>query len=199
MNKNLMQNNLSKIIGISGRKYSGKDTLGDYLVKHHGYIRLAFADALKEATKNIFGFTDEQVYGDKKEEVDPFWNISAREVLQFLGTNIFRNNIKEILPNVGNDLWIYVVKRKILQKLEEDQNAKFVITDVRFPNEVEFIKSMGGMTIKLKRDTEKNQFYNHESEMQIDKLDTTYEFDNNKTKEDLFANLNSILFENLKI
>jgi hypothetical protein len=191
-----MQNNLSKIIGVSGRKYSGKDTLGEYLVKHHGYTRLAFADALKEATKNIFGFSDEQVYGNKKEEIDTFWKISPREVLQHLGTNIFRNNMKEILPNVGNDLWIYVVKRKILQKLEEEPDAKFVITDVRFPNEVDFIKSIGGMTIKLKRETEKNQFYNHESEMQIDTLVTTYEFDNNKSKEELFEQINLILSEN---
>jgi hypothetical protein len=187
-----MQYPQSTIIGISGRKYSGKDTLGEYLIQNHGYTRLAFADALKEATKCIFGFTDEQVYGNKKEDIDPFWNISAREVLQHLGTNVFRNNMKELLPNVGTDLWIYVLKRKILQKLEEDPSAKFVITDVRFPNEIEFIKSMNGITIKLKRDSEKNQFYNHESEMLIDNLVTDFEFDNNKTKEDLFNQVSFI-------
>lgn len=40
---------MHSIIGITGRKFNGKDTLGEYLVEHHGYKRFAFADALKEA------------------------------------------------------------------------------------------------------------------------------------------------------
>jgi hypothetical protein len=190
-----MRNPQSKIIGISGRKYSGKDMLGKYLIKNHGYTRLAFADPLKEAAKCIFGFSDEQVYGDKKEEIDPFWNISPRQVLQYLGTNLLRNNMKEILPEVGTDLWVHVLKRQILQKIKKDSSAKFVITDVRFPNEIEFIKSMGGITIKLKRNLKKkNQLYTHESEMLIDELETDFEFDNNKTKKDLF-NQASVIFK----
>jgi len=46
------------IIGITGYKRHGKDTLGDYLVKYHGYTKIAFADALKEACRNIFDFTE---------------------------------------------------------------------------------------------------------------------------------------------
>jgi dephospho-CoA kinase len=49
------------IIGITGKKFSGKDTLGDYFVNNHGYIRLAFADALKNACAEIFGFDFEQL------------------------------------------------------------------------------------------------------------------------------------------
>ena len=37
---------LPKIIGISGRKYHGKDTIGDYLVNKYGYKKIAFADPI---------------------------------------------------------------------------------------------------------------------------------------------------------
>src|SRR5579863_3132559 len=53
------------IIGITGRKRSGKDTVGNYLVEHYGFVKVSFADTLKEACKIIFGFSDEQVYGDE--------------------------------------------------------------------------------------------------------------------------------------
>ena len=47
------------IIGITGSAHHGKDTYGDYLVKYHGYTKIGFADALKDACKSIFGFTEE--------------------------------------------------------------------------------------------------------------------------------------------
>ena len=51
-----------KIIGITGRKFSGKDTSGEFLVKNFGYERIAFADALKEGIKLIFGFSSIEKY-----------------------------------------------------------------------------------------------------------------------------------------
>ena len=61
------------IIGITGKKFNGKDTGAIYLINNYGYERLAFADALKEACKCIFGFTNEQLYGNKKEDIDEYW------------------------------------------------------------------------------------------------------------------------------
>lgn len=61
-----------RIIGITGKKFSGKDTLGSYFVNKYGYTQLAYADTLKNAVKCIFDFDDEQLYGSKKEEIDDF-------------------------------------------------------------------------------------------------------------------------------
>jgi hypothetical protein len=183
-----------KIIGITGRKFSGKDTSGEFLVKNFGYERIAFADALKEGIKLIFGFSNDQVYGNKKEEKDDFWGISPREVLQFFGTEVFRTGIKPILPNIGEDFWISVVKRKIENRLKENPDSKFVITDVRFSNEVNAIKQMGGIIIRVERNNiENNSFSNHPSEMQIDNLVVDYNIKNNSTKELLYINVDSII------
>lgn len=39
------------IVGISGRAKSGKDTAADFLVKNHGFVKVAFADPIKRMTR----------------------------------------------------------------------------------------------------------------------------------------------------
>lgn len=134
-----MSNNMI-IIGVTGRKRSGKDTIGKYLVENHGFTRVAFADSLKEACKIIFGFSDEQVYGDElKEVIDEYWNHSPREILQKVGTELFRDQLPRVCGNIGDDIWIRSVERQI-NNLRKQGHQRFVITDVRFENELNFIK-----------------------------------------------------------
>lgn len=178
MNKNY------QIIGITGKKFSGKDTLGNYFVQNYHYEQIAYADALKDAVKCIFDFDDEQLYGSKKEEVDEFWGETPRHVLQFVGTDLFRNHTCELMPHVGKNIWVQVVKRKIINKMKKNPNACFVITDARFPNEVDVVKQLGGTVIKLKRTN--NSDDTHESEVLIDSLPCDYEFENNGSKDELY-------------
>jgi hypothetical protein len=181
--KHLHSMNIEKyrILGITGKKFSGKDTLGDYFVKNYGYERIAYADALKEAVKCIFDLDDEQLNGSKKEEIDEFWQKTPREILQYVGTNL-------LIPDVGKNIWVYVVKRKIINKLKQNPNAKFIITDARFHNEVNIIKELGGTVLKLKRNVNSNED-THESETLIDSLPSDYEFNNNSTKENLYEKI----------
>lgn len=52
------------IIVLAGAMGSGKDTIGDILVKNHGFQKLAFADPLKKMAKLAFpAFSDEDLYG----------------------------------------------------------------------------------------------------------------------------------------
>lgn len=180
-----------KIIGITGRKFCGKDTLGNFFVENKGYQKIAYADALKDAVKAIFDFDDEQLNGSKKEVVDEFWNKTPRQVLQFVGTDLFRNHTQELMPNVGKDIWCQVVKRKILNKLNCNPNAKFVITDARFQNEVDVVKQLGGTVIKLNRNT--GCVDNHESESLIDSLYCDHQYENNGSKEELYQQVLSQL------
>ena len=184
-----MNLNNHRIIGITGKKFSGKDTLGSFFVDNHNYKRLAYADTLKDACQTIFNLTDEQLYGDQKETVDPFWQKKPREILQFVGTDLFRKHIHELMPDVGNNIWVKVVERKILDGIRENPDACFVITDVRFPNEAELVKNLGGIMIKVNRDSCNNSNDNHASETELDNIPYDYLIDNNGTKEELFRSL----------
>lgn len=179
---------IPKIIGITGKKFNGKDTLGNYFVEQMNYKRIAFADPLKDACKCIFGFTEEQLYGDKKEVVDDFWRITPRQTLQFVGTDLFRNNMNKLIPDIGNDIWVEVVRKKIITELEKNPNTCFVITDIRFQNELDMIHQLGGKVIRVKRNSLNNYDDQHQSEAFIDKLQVDYEINNDNTKDELFEN-----------
>jgi len=174
------------IVGITGKKGNGKDTLGNYFVKL-GYIRLAFARTLKEACKNIFGFDDDQVDGDRKEVVDEYWGYTPRYALQTVGTELFRNHFDK-------DIWLKSLKRKILKELEKNPEANFVITDVRFDNEANMIKELGGTMIRVTRKSANTRVDLHESETLIEKLPVDYDLTNDGTIEELFEQVKQIKF-----
>ena len=80
--------------------------------------------------------------------------MTAREIMQFIGTDIFRS--------IDSDIWVKATIKKILN----EQPKVAIITDCRFPNEVEAIKNIGGKVFRLTR----NKFNSdHESECILDK------------------------------
>lgn len=179
--------NLPQIIGITGRKFNGKDTLGNYLVNNFSYKKLSYADPIKDITRILFGFNEEQLYGSLKETIDDNWNTTPRNIMQFLGTEIFRKQMNQVIPNIGEDFWIKYLEVKMTNLLKENPNQKFVICDVRFPNEVESIKKLGGTVIRVKRELSTNNDL-HESEKYIESLDVDFEIINNTTIEQLHKN-----------
>jgi hypothetical protein len=189
-------NNMPRIIGVTGKKFNGKDTLGNYLSKYN-YKRMAFADPLKQVIKNIFDFNDEQLYGENKEKIDDFWKISPRSAMQFIGTDLFRHQMNKLIPEIGDEIWIKVVKRQIENIWKNNPNQKIVITDVRFPNECNLIRELGGIIIRVKRKiedihTDSDFIIVHESETYINALKVDYDFDNNKTKIDLYKQFDDL-------
>lgn len=159
---------MTKIIAFAGRKQSGKTTCSEAVLKYsndtlHPYNNSKiynFADPLKkDICINILGMSYDQCYGSdeqKNELVNCHWNnkqMTAREVMQFVGTNIFRQ--------MQNNVWADATIHKI--QLEQPDLA--IIADCRFPNEVKAIKDAGGIIIKLMR----NPFNSdHESEVALD-------------------------------
>lgn len=140
------------IIGICGFIGSGKDTVADYLVEHHNFSRDSFASTLKDAVAAIFGWDRELVDGrtkearDWREQVDPWWadrlgmpNLTPRLVLQLWGTEVGRQAFH-------NDIWIASLENKLRKT-----DGNVVITDCRFPNEVQAIKRAGGIVIWVNR------------------------------------------------
>jgi hypothetical protein len=152
------------IIGFAGRKGSGKDTAAR-VFEEHGYVHLKMAGGLKcmlHAFLAYQGVQDSVVYrmleGDLKEIPTEFLGgRSPRYAMQSLGTEWGRNLISE-------DLWI----EAFLNAAFEAQTV--VCSDVRFPNEVEAIQSVGGEVIRIDRDTGAVND-NHASEAMIDELE----------------------------
>lgn len=156
---------MTKIIAFAGRKQSGKTTCSQFVVDlfKKNLIGKAsiynFADPLKQLCIDILGFSSDQCYGtddNKNELVNCYWNdkqLTAREVMQLLGTDMFRN----LQRNVWSDATI----RKIIK----DEYDVALIADCRFPNEVEAIKNNNGMVIKLTRNPYNSD---HSSEIALD-------------------------------
>jgi len=184
------------VIGLTGRKRSGKDTIGRHLIEKYGFVRVAFADALKEACKTIFGFSDEQVYGDELKDIeDEYWGHLPREILQVVGTELFRDELPYWCRNITSDVWVRSVERKI-QNLQKEGHTRFVITDVRYPNEVDFVKKKNGKVWKIIRPSVANNNTSaHSSEALIDNISSNNETINDS---DDFIKINGKIWEIIK-
>lgn len=185
---------LKQFIGVTGKKFNGKDTISNYLCDNFGYHKIALADLLKEICYIIFNFNEEQLYGNKKEILDPVWQIKPRYIYQYVGTELFRNKIKNIIPNIHNNFWIKCLSEKIKKILNIYPKIKFVISDIRFQNEIDiFKKEFDCNIIRVKRSNILN-IDNHESELGIDNLNNIdYEILNNGNLYDLYNNIKKLL------
>lgn len=123
-----------KIIGFTGKMYSGKTTLGNEMTKL-GYTKISFASPLKNIVGYLYDLSDEQLYGNLKEVVDPRYGVTPRYLLQYIGTDLFRN--------WDPDFWVKIFTRKY------GDGGLYVLDDVRFDNESTTIKNMGGIIIKV--------------------------------------------------
>lgn len=205
------------IVGLLGYIGSGKGTVASLLVNNYNFRQDSFASSLKDACSTIFDWPRNLLEGDTSESrewreiVDPWWseklgisNFSPRLALQLIGTNVLRDNFNQ-------DIWFLTLENRI--RKNPDQNV--VISDVRFPNEIEFIRKQGGILIKINRGPEpvwyetallankgnsiakdamtKTYSDAHYSEWAWIGSKIDYEVDNNSTIENLNVRINNIL------
>ena len=190
-----------KIIALSGKKRSGKDTVYveacHYLAEHdfiekgykdHGTAmgRVGFADPLKHEVSEATGFTTSFIEEHKTE---------FRTLLQVWGTD-FRRCFS------GSDYWINKMD-DIIKKSSKFYDILFV-TDLRFKNEAEFIKSIGGYVVNVERrvqeDPEEDDMtHTHVSEKDMDDYSYfDYVLNNDKTEPELRESIGK-MFLTLKI
>ena len=185
----------NNLIGMCGRKRSGKDTAGDYLIEKYNYVQYSFAGPLKRACKEIFMFSDQQTEGNDKEMFDDRWNITARKVFQIFGTEMFRQKLGDFFPemeHIKENFWIYRFQLWYAEQKQKNPNVKVVVTDVRFPNEAKIVQKLGGRVIKVNRDTGM-LLDNHSSEKNIDLIQGDITLENNGTLEEYYIKVDKAL------
>lgn len=139
------------IVGVIGLINSGKSTVANILVEDYGFVKVSFADSLKDAVAAIFGWPRELLQGDTeesrvwREQVDEYWSnvmghpVTPRWILQHVGTNVMRDHFHK-------NIWVHSLMKKL-----NDPNKNYVVSDVRFRNEVDVILLQHGKIWEVQR------------------------------------------------
>lgn len=129
---------------LIGKAGAGKDTVADMIYDTKQLPRprsFRFSQPLKEAVARIFGWSPAAlgVLQYKEERLDkPLKTIDGRnlwtrrEVLQYVGTDVFRA--------MDSDVWINAAMRSACEVANAFDTSGFICTDCRFPNELEALK-----------------------------------------------------------
>jgi len=221
------------LFGISGRIGSGKDTVGEIIQKlcltnkGPNFEIKKFAGKLKTIGSLISGVGVEKFEDQdfKKQSMGEEWEMTYREFLQKLGTEAMRDNLHENVwinalfadykPRVTYqmeilDLGASDLQREKIGKPVNSEYPNWIITDMRFPNEMEAVVKRNGVTIRVIRDTtcpecgvtgghkmyvhkDKSLTDLHPSETALDDADFDYTIHNSGTLEDLVDTVRAIL------
>ena len=136
------------LIGITGAKGSGKDTLADAFIQKN-FRSTKFAGALKDMLRTLYRCAgvnevtiERKLEGDLKEEpCDVLCGKTPRWAMQSLGTE-WRNMIH---TQLWSQIWESGVEALLLE------GAPVVCSDVRFHHEAAAIRDMGGYLIRVDR------------------------------------------------
>lgn len=167
------------IVGFAGYKQVGKDTAStaSCFADWHHY---ALARPLRAVCTAVFGWSAPQMANGSKETVDEFWGVSPRQAMQAIGTELFRERLTSLFPEVGN-VW---VRRMVLEyERVRDAGQSMVITDVRFPDEARAVQELGGIVIRIDRPG-----YTagpHASERKVDEIRADFRIRNDGTVSEL--------------
>lgn len=171
MNKHL------KIIAVSGKKRSGKDTVYKLISEYIGQdyvVRVAFADELKQEIADLLGCTAQHI-DENKEFFRPF--------LQWLGT------YKRMF--VDPNYWVARAYRTMLRA--PSKTRVIVVTDLRYINEMEHLLKLGTITIRVSRQSTEDLKDTHSSETELDNAKFNYNVANDSDLEDLKETVIKIL------
>jgi dephospho-CoA kinase len=169
---------MGKILGLSGKLSVGKDEVAKMIIKADNSFKVKrYSGKLKMIAELLTGIPAETMNDQKVKEqyLGDDWGMDLRLLLQKLGTEAIRDGLHK-------QAWI----NAMFADVKESDNI--VITDVRFPNELEAIKKRGGITVRIERGVRAAGC--HASETSLDNADFDYWIDNNGSLEDLEYKVN---------
>lgn len=176
------------IIGLSGYAQVGKDTVANYLVENYGFVKVSFADPIREALYKLDPKVrvDELIGVSLASAVDGMgwenlkrYSSDARELLQRLGTEVGREMF-------GKDFWV----NQGLLRAKEHENVVFA--DTRFVNEAQAIQDNGGQVWRIFKPNH-GPVNNHYSETALDQYEFDWAIPNYGTKEDIYSMVDDIM------
>lgn len=171
---------MSTIIGLSGKMGSGKDTLADLVLKlDPSFEKVSFAKKLKEVGAFLTNTNKELWFTQEGKNIYlPEWGMTIGTFQQKLGTDAMRNNLHRAT-------WRLALFANIRP------SSKWVITDVRFPDEAEDIRNKTGILVRVNGDPKNcratsTRDINHISETALDTYSNfDLQYENNKSLADL--------------
>lgn len=163
------------LIAFTGKKRAGKDTAAQAL---KGFHRESFAAPIRQAVAKTLDWTLEELELWKETPIEWLDGVTARNMMQTLGTEWGRNMIH-------HELWLRSLERRIRQR------PRVVITDVRFNNEAEFVKRLGGVVVQVERTSQVTDA--HASEAGVDRKLIDFFIFNDFSVEHLHQQVNEIL------
>lgn len=176
------------LVGICGKAGAGKDTIGDYLIDKYGFKKIALADPIKRLVKDVFVLDDHTVYDRvaREQQLENWPDWTVRKLLQFIGTELFRENIDDAV-------WV----KSLWYRIQADKETNYVVTDIRFPNELQFFKDNDAdgdfVCLKVIREGQDGNvgISGHASEAYD--LQGDQEIDNNGSYEDLYNKIDELM------
>jgi hypothetical protein len=167
-----------RVIGITGRARSGKDTVADMIKDHIGGTRYSFAKPMYDMMTALGMDFKSPDWDGQKEKPIPGVGKSPRQLLQTLGTEWGRNC-------VNPDFWIFFAKMQL------DYASKLIVSDVRFDNEADWVREEGVLLRVVRANTE--EVNPHVSEAGVTPRESDVLIRNDGTLEDLRRLVNSVM------
>lgn len=134
------------IIGLSGKKQSGKSTMAAFLRRSiDGAVEINFADSVKRLCRDLFWVDQVNLSGSEAEKnvcLDAVGGLSGRRLMQRVG---------EFGRSIRPDCWVNAWQGAVMAQWAESGVAPVIVADVRYPNEVEAIRRQGGIVFRLTR------------------------------------------------
>ena len=133
------------LVGLLGKKRSGKDTFAEFLIERHGFVRVAFADPLREAAIDADPFLVGPLLSDEPQPLSAIVHVLGWEGLKDSkyaeSGRRFLQNYGVAIREIDPDFWLRAAERRIHAAIERGRSV--VVTDVRFPNEADGIEATG--------------------------------------------------------
>lgn len=186
----------NKIIALCGFKGCGKDFVAKYLRETYNFEHLKISTKLKEISKILFDIDDDQIEGNKKECIDERWNVTPRQIMQFVGTEMFQYKIQELIPECDRNFWIKSFVNHV--KSNKNKNKNIVVSDMRFLHEYNYlIKHLRTHEmIVIRIDSSTKNIYDtkdtHVSETEYRQIPIDFQITNNMT-DDIKSSLDTII------
>ena len=156
-----------KIIGLGHKMGQGKGEVARVLRDHHGALIMRFADLLKRTAMQLATLARDDVYTQEgKATHSAFLGMTHGAFLQTLGT-LMREHVRE-------DFWVQALAQRLdFGRDNFGRDIVFdlvVVEDVRYPNEAQWIRDMGGVLVKVDRPgyVPEGRDPNHPSETSLD-------------------------------